>query len=82
MRKSGGTLSKGLGTFSELFVANCPPSLTSPLQPASKIYEPQLVDPTFANEFSRQKTVFFKDLGAGDGNRTHDIQLGKLSFCH
>jgi hypothetical protein len=22
------------------------------------------------------------DVGAGDGNRTHDIQLGKLSFYH
>jgi hypothetical protein len=21
-------------------------------------------------------------VGAGDGNRTHDIQLGKLSFYH
>jgi hypothetical protein len=20
--------------------------------------------------------------GAGDGSRTHDVQLGKLTFCH
>jgi hypothetical protein len=54
------------------------------LSAASRIedYELQLMDPTFANEFVGLKTVFFQDLGAGDGNRTHDIQLGKLSFYH
>jgi len=48
--------------------------------PASKIYELQLLDPTFANEFVRPRAVFFQGLGAGDGNRTHDIQLGKLTY--
>jgi len=36
------------------------------------------MDPTFANEFVRPKPIFFQGLGAGDGNRTHDIQLGKV----
>jgi hypothetical protein len=67
-----------LGTFSGLFVANCPPSLAQPLRHASKIYELQRMDSTFANEFAGPKTVFFQDFGAGDGNRTHDIQLGKV----
>ena len=67
-----------LGTF----CANCPPSLASPLRPASKTYVLKLMDPMFANEFVGLKTVFFQGLGAGDGNRTHDIQLGKLSFYH
>jgi hypothetical protein len=32
----------------------------------------------------RQNRLFETELsaGAGDGNRTHDIQLGKLSFYH
>jgi hypothetical protein len=38
------------------------------------------MDSTFANEFLGPKAVFFQDLGAGDGNRTHDIQLGKLTY--
>jgi hypothetical protein len=67
-----------LGTSSGPFVANGPPSLALPLRPASKIYERQLMDPTFANEFLTPKAVYFQDFGAGDGNRTHDIQLGKV----
>jgi hypothetical protein len=35
---------------------------------------------TFANELVGPKAVFFPDLGAGDGNRTRDIQLGKLTY--
>jgi hypothetical protein len=35
---------------------------------------------TFADELVGPKAVFFPDLGAGDGNRTHDIQLGKLTY--
>jgi hypothetical protein len=34
----------------------------------------------FANEFVGPKAIFFQHLGAGDGNRTHDIQLGKLTY--
>ena len=29
-----------------------------------------------------EKLLSSHRFGAGDGNRTHDIQLGKLSFCH
>jgi hypothetical protein len=71
-----------LGTFSGLFVANCPPSLALPLRLASKTYELQLTGPTFANDWLRPRAISFQGLGAGDGNRTHDIQLGKLSFYH
>jgi hypothetical protein len=70
------------GTCSGPLVANCLPSLALPLRPASKIYELQPMDPTFANEFVTPKAILFQCDGAGDGNRTHDIQLGKLSFYH
>jgi hypothetical protein len=60
------------------FVANCPPTLALPLRSASKIYELQLMDPTFVSEWRKPKAVFFQGIGAGDGNRTHDIQLGKV----
>jgi hypothetical protein len=69
-------------TFSGLFVPEPSAFSPSPLRPSSKAYVLQLMDPTFANEFVGLKTVFFQGLGAGDGNRTHDIQLGKLSFYH
>ena len=82
MSKSGRRLRTELGLSRDLLSANRPPSLASPLRPASKTYVLQLMDPTFANEFVGLKTVFFQGLGAGDGNRTHDIQLGKLSFYH
>ena len=60
------------------FVANCPPTLALPLRSASKIYELQLMDPTFVSEWRKPKAVFFQGIGGGDGNRTHDIQLGKV----
>jgi hypothetical protein len=68
--------------FSGPLVANCLPSLALPLRPASKIHELQPMDPTFAKEFVTPKAILFQCDGAGDGNRTHDIQLGKLSFYH
>jgi hypothetical protein len=67
-----------LGTFSGPFVVNCPPSLAQPLRHASKIYERQPMDSTFANECMGLKAVFFQVIGAGDGKRTHDTQLGKV----
>jgi hypothetical protein len=36
------------------------------------------MDPTFGGEWRKPKAVFFQGIGAGDGNRTHYIQLGKL----
>jgi hypothetical protein len=30
----------------------------------------------------RQAIAFAREIGAGEGNRTLDIQLGKLSFYH
>ena len=39
-----------------------------------------------ADPFTRVERAFEQlascETGAGDGNRTHDIQLGKLSFYH
>ena len=34
-----------------------------------------------SNDGSRERIARFGEIvGAGDGNRTHDIQLGKLTF--
>src|SRR5215475_4081325 len=65
------------GTFPGPFVANCPPSLALPLRPASKVYE-LLWTQLLPMKFVRPRAVFFQGLGAGDGNRIHDTQLGKV----
>jgi|HubBroStandDraft_6_1064221.scaffolds.fasta_scaffold520279_2 hypothetical protein len=38
--------------------------------------------PNAEHECLCTRMAYDREFGAGDGNRTHDIQLGKLSFYH
>jgi hypothetical protein len=57
-------------------VANSPAFSRVPLRPISKIYELQLTDPTFANEFVGQKIVFFQILERAMGIEPTTYSLG------
>jgi hypothetical protein len=54
---------------------NRPPAVSA-IFPLTEVAEPS---PAGRPKTSAQS---FDLIGAGDGNRTHDIQLGKLSFYH
>ena len=72
----GRRLRTELGLSRDFLSANRPPSLASPLRPASKTYVLQLMDPTFANELVGLKLFSFKALERAMGIEPTTYSLG------